>query len=276
MTADKPFVGGSPLMGVIGHPIGHSLSPLLHGAALRHLGIGGTYLAFDVTDVAGAMAGMRALAIRGLSVTIPHKETVMAHLDELDPLAARIGAVNTVVNDGGRLKGYNSDCLGAMAALEAVTSLAGKTAAVIGAGGASRAIVVGLADRGARPVVVNRSVERGESLARDLGAPFTPLAEFRPDGVDILVNATPVGMSPRSGETPISPDSLRPGMVVMDIVYNPLETRLLREATAAGCRVVDGLAMFVGQGAVQFELYTGHPAPVGVMREAVLAALTRR
>jgi shikimate dehydrogenase len=153
-------------------------------------------------------------------------------------------------------------------------ALKGRTVAIIGAGGAARALADGVAAQGGRAVVYNRSAARGEALSADLGVDFRPLSEFTAEGCDIVVNTTPVGMSPEVGSSPIPRGLLRPGMVVMDMVYNPLRTRLLQEAAAAGCTVIDGLAMFVHQGARQFELWTGMPAPIEIMRLAVEAELT--
>ncbi|MFP4309497.1 MAG: shikimate dehydrogenase [Desulfococcaceae bacterium] len=258
---------------VFGDPVGHSLGPVMHNAAFRHAGVNGAYLAFRVTDIRAAVDAVRALGIRGVSVTIPHKVSVMDHLDEIAPMAREIGAVNTLVNRDGKLVGYNSDSLGAVAALSEKVNLAEKSVAVIGAGGAARAVGFGVRAEGAAVTVVNRSVDRGETLARDIGAEFRPLEDFDPAACQVLVNATPLGMSPNFDDTPISADALTPGTLIMDTVYNPRETRLLREAKQRGCVTIDGMAMFVYQGAFQFELWTGEKAPLPVMRAAVAAAL---
>jgi len=266
---------GTPaLFAVFGNPVVHSLSPVMHNAAFTAVGYHGVYAAIRVADIRPAVAGMRALGFKGASVTIPHKETVLACLDWIDPAAARIQAVNTIVNDGGALKGFNTDAEGAMRALAGTVHLKGRTVAIIGAGGAARALADGVVRQGGRAVVYNRSRARGEALGADLGAEFRPLAEFSAEACDVLVNTTPVGMSPDSDATPVPAEALRPGLVVMDMIYNPLRTRLLREAATAGCTVIDGLAMFVLQGARQFELWTGIPAPIEIMRLAVEAELT--
>jgi len=263
------------LYAVIGDPVAHSLSPAMHNAAFGHTGYNGVYTAFRVTDLPGAIAGMRALGIHGLSVTIPHKVAIMDLLDEIDPLARRIGAVNTIANDSGRLFGFNSDSPGAMAALLEKTPVAHRRAAVIGAGGAARALAHGIREHGGRLTVVNRSLEKGQRLAEELESDFCPLADFSGVGFDILVNTTPVGMIPQTDRMPVGYACLRPGMTVMDIVYNPLETKLLKSAREAGCAVVDGVAMFVHQGACQFEHWTGMKAPVQLMKRTVIDALKK-
>lgn len=264
------------VFGVIGDPVSHSLSPVMHNAAFAHIGYNGVYATFRTRDVAGALCGVRALGIGGLSVTIPHKEAVMDHLDELDRLAAEIGAVNTVVNREGHLLGYNSDCTGAISALSRKTTVRGKRAALLGSGGGARAIGFGLRTEGASVTVVNRTPERGERLARDLDADFIPLNDFNGKNVDILINTTSVGMTPHVDGVPVPASVLEPEMVVMDIVYNPLKTAFLKAAARKGCMVIDGLAMFIGQGAFQFELWTGKKAPLEIMERAVRQALQSR
>jgi len=271
--ANATVDAGTRVYGVMGDPIAHSLSPVMHNAAFRQIGYGGVYVAFRVTDLAGAVAGLRSLRIHGCSVTIPHKVTVMDLLDHVDPTARRIGAVNTIVNENGRLVGFNSDSPGAMAALLERTPVAHRRVAVIGAGGAARALAHGISELGGRLTIVNRSQEKGRQLADEMECDFCLLDEFSGVGVDILVNTTPVGMLPDIDGMPVGHACLRPGMTVMDIVYNPLETQLLKAARKAGCTVVDGVAMFVHQGACQFERWTGVKAPIQLMKKTVLAAL---
>jgi shikimate dehydrogenase len=264
------------LFGLIGNPVAHSLSPAMHNQAFEATGYNGVYLAFRVTDPATAIKGIKALNFRGVSVTLPHKVAVMEHLDEIDETAAQIGAVNTIVNNQGRLIGFNTDCPGALEALRSQTSLKDKAVALIGAGGAARAIGFGLVSAGGRVTVLNRSRTNGERLAEDLQAEFLPLNACQPNRYEILINTTPVGMHPETEATPIPKGELSKDMVVMDIVYNPLETRFLKEAAAIGCRTINGVAMFVFQGAQQFELWTDQKAPVDVMRQAVLEALRNK
>lgn len=261
------------LFGVIGNPVKHSLGPLMHNRALQAIGYPAVYLAFTVSDVAGAMAGVRALGIGGVSVTIPHKVAVMEHLDEVDDLARRIGAVNTVVHRNGRLIGYNTDCFGAVAALKEKISLAGRRVALLGAGGAARAVGFGLAAEGAEVTIFNRDPERGHALAKALSVDCYPLAALADHKADVVVNTTSAGMWPATQAMPVAAQAMSPQMVVMDIVYNPLETKLLHVARRMGCDVIDGVTMFVLQGARQLELWTGAPAPLDVMRAAVVEAL---
>ncbi len=274
-SAARPADGfGTPaLFAVFGNPVVHSLSPVMHNAAFAATGFNGVYAAIRVKDIRLAVAGIRSLGLRGASITLPHKESVMTCLDYIDPAARRIKAVNTIVNDGGSLKGFNTDWSGALQALQEKTSIAGRQVAVIGAGGAARAVAFGVLSGGGKVTLFNRSKEKGEALAAELGAEFRPLAEFAAERIEILVNTTPVGMTPQAEESPVSRENLSPRLVVMDIVYNPLKTRLLREAEAAGCAIIDGLSMFVYQGALQFELWTGISAPMDIMRMAVEAEL---
>ncbi|BBO69597.1 shikimate dehydrogenase (NADP(+)) [Desulfosarcina alkanivorans] len=271
-----PVDSRTRLYAVIGDPIAHSLSPVMHNAAFRRIGHNGVYVAFRVTDLPGAVAGIRALNLHGCSVTIPHKVAIMGLLDHVDPLARQIGAVNTIVNDAGRLYGFNSDSPGAMAALLEKTPVAHRRVAVVGAGGAARALAHGVTAYGGRLTIVNRSDDRGRRLAGELDCDFCPLADFSGVGYDILVNTTPVGMTPHTDRMPVAHACLRPGMTVMDIVYHPLETRLLKAAREAGCTVVDGVAMFVHQGACQLERWTGKKAPVQLMKKTVLEALRKK
>jgi shikimate dehydrogenase len=262
-----------PIYAVFGDPVSHSLSPVMHNSALAHTGLDGLYLAFRVKDIAAAVSGVRGLGIRGVSITIPHKVGVMEYLDQVDTLAGEIGAVNTIVNRQGKLYGYNSDCAGAVKALMEKTGIRGKAVAVIGAGGAARAVGFGVRQEGGRLIIINRSKENGESLAAELDCEFKPLSEVRRLPYHIVINATSAGMTPHDTDSPLSDALLEDGMVVMDLVYNPLKTRLLREAEKRGCIAIDGVAMLVHQGAVQFELWTGRKAPVEVMRKVVLEEL---
>jgi shikimate dehydrogenase len=269
----KMIDSNTSLLGLIGNPVEHSLSPVVHNQAFAAAGYNAIYLAFKISDLDSAIKGIKALNFKGVSVTIPHKVDVMQYLDAVDDVAAKIGAVNTIVNRQGKLIGYNTDCEGALAALRSQTAVEDKSVAVIGAGGAARAIGFGLRSTNGQLTIFNRSRANGECLAADLQAEFLPLSDWRPDHYEILINTTPVGMYPDTDATPVPKENLTKEMVVMDIVYNPLKTRFLREAEAQGCRTISGISMFVFQAALQFALWTGAKAPVDIMQRAVLEAL---
>ncbi len=259
--------------GVIGNPVAHSLGPLMHNRAFAAAGYPGVYLAFAVRDLEAAMAGLRGLNIRGISVTLPHKEAIMPFLDEVDQAAQAIGAVNTVVNRQGRLIGFNSDAYGAVKALSEKITIKGRDVAILGAGGAARAIGYGIMMEGGRVHIFNRTVEKAASLAASLDADAYPLSRFEAVPCDIVINTTPVGMLPDTGAMPIPAEPLNAKMTVMDIIYNPVQTRLLQAARTAGARIIDGVTMFVYQGAMQFKLWTGWEAPVDLMKKTVYEAL---
>jgi shikimate dehydrogenase len=261
------------LFAVFGDPVSHSLGPVMHNTALSDVGYNGAYLAFRVKDIGKAVTGIKALGIKGVSITIPHKVSVMDFLDELDDTARKIGAVNTIVNREGVLTGYNSDGIGAVKALFERTTIKDKSVVILGAGGAARAIGFAVISEGGQVTVINRTPVTGEKLAKDLGADFQPISKLSQTACHILINTTPVGMYPGIDAMPIRKQDLDKTMVVMDIVYNPLKTRFLREAESIGCRTIDGVSMFVYQGTFQFELWTGMRAPVEIMKKAVLNAL---
>jgi len=263
------------LYGVIGYPVRHSLSPAMHNAAFESAGLNAVYLAFETRDIKGTIVGMKALNLRGLSVTIPHKTDIIPFLDKVEDLALKIGAVNTVVNQDGRLIGYNTDAQGALKALEAKTPVTGQDCLVVGAGGAARAIGFILKERGAKVTIVNRSLERGEALAKVLKCSFFPLDQLAEHQAQILVQTTPVGMYPNVDQSPVPERAFKKGMVVMDIIYNPLETKLLQTAKATGCTIIDGAGMFVYQGAEQFRLWTGLKPPIKIMTRVVKDALAK-
>jgi len=280
--------GRTRICGIIGDPIEHSMSPVMHNAAFKNKGVDYVYLPFRVKkeELGKAIEGMRALNIRGLNITIPHKVAVIQFLDELDPLADKIGAVNTIVNDDGVLIGYNTDATGFLQALlERGIEPKGKSVVILGAGGASRAISFILAERGSSLVILNRTWNKAkvctDRIAEIFQSEATALKLNRENlaaalsQADILINATSVGMSPNINETPVTSNLLKPSLVVFDIVYNPIKTRLQREAEAAGATVISGLDMLVWQGALAFEKWTGLKAPVGVMREKVIGVLQR-
>jgi shikimate dehydrogenase len=260
---------------LIGDPVEHSLSPLIHNAGYQALGINYVYVPFRVRDIKQAIESIRGLGIRGASVTMPHKTKAIKYIDKIDPLAEEIGAVNTIVNDDGVLTGFNTDCGGALKALEEVTTLGGKKAVLIGSGGAASAIAVGLKKKGAKLVVLNRTEDKARKLAKKVNAEgfggLKKLSEI--SSADILINATSVGMSPKANESLIPKDLLHNRLTVFDTVYNPRETRLLTLARERGCAIVYGYKMLLYQAAMQFELFTGRQAPLAAMESALTQAL---
>jgi shikimate dehydrogenase len=274
--------------GIFGHPVGHSLSPEIHNAAFAALGLPYVYVAHDVQPgcVARALDGIRVMGYRGLSVTIPHKVEAMAGVDEVDETARIIGCINTVVNENGRLLGYNSDGRGAVNALcEAGHDPRGRRVVVLGSGGAARAIAVTIS-REAPPArlailgVVDEELAQLASDVRQKGQSEVHSARLTDESLaaelataDLLLHCSPIGMHPQTDKSLVPPQLLRPGLAVFDAVYNPRRTKLICDATAAGCATVLGLEMFLGQAYVQFELWTGQPAPRDVMRQVVEAKL---
>jgi shikimate dehydrogenase len=259
---------------VIGDPIEHSLGPQKYNDIYQRLGIDDQFVyvacRVKISDVADFIKGVRAMGIRGVSCTIPHKVEVMKYLDKIDPVAGKIGAVNTIVNDDGFLTGYNTDWTGAVIPLERVTPLKGKTVALIGAGGAARAIAYGVSERGAKLVIYNRTPEKANELAEAVGASSGSLDNLDDiKGMDIIINATSVGMQPNNDETPLPKQYITAKHVVLDAVYTPYETRLLRESAQQGAKVIHGTEMLLHQGLDQFKLYTGHEVPEDMMRQVL-------
>ncbi|HLK36959.1 MAG TPA: shikimate dehydrogenase [Polyangiaceae bacterium] len=248
-------------------------SPLgraMHEAGYRALDLPFAYVPFEVQSARAALDAMRTLGIRGLGVSHPFKQDVMGALDDLDPVARRIGAVNTVVNDGGRLVGHNTDWIGAMRALEEVRNLAGARVLLLGAGGAARAIGFGLRERGAQATIANREFERAMRLANETSARAARFEEAdRAAGYEIVINATTLGQADVSPASPVHSAALRAGQIVMDIVYKPVATELLAAARARGATIVHGGRMLLHQAAAQFELYTGRQAPMDAMDRAL-------
>ena len=282
------ITGSTKICGLIGDPVEHSMSPTMHNTAFEDRGLDYVYLPFRVEkeQLGRAILSIKALNIRGLNVTIPHKVSVMPLLDELDPLAERIGAVNTIVNNDGVLKGYNTDAHGFLKAmLGQGVSPNGKNVVILGAGGASRAISFVLAEKVGNLVILNRLLEmdRAIELAASISRAFNrevKALELNEQNLaqvlrkaNILVNATSVGMSPNTGETPVPAGLLKGDLVIFDIVYNPAKTRLLAEAEATGTRAIGGLEMLAWQGASTFEMWTGLKAPLEIMRKAAIRGL---
>lgn len=280
MTTPMDINAHTQFCGVIGNPVEHSLSPAIHNAAFQKLGLNFVYLAWRVEIIGDAIKGLRALGnFRGASVTIPHKVAAVPCLDEVESTARHIGAINTIVSTGGRLTGYNTDATGALRALrEGGAGLKGQRVAMVGSGGAARAIAFALAADGAIEQLELLGIDdkEREALAGDLRSKTTMAvhdmqlneASLRKvlANIQVLIHCTPTGMSPKVEGTCVPASLLHTGLTVMDIVYNPRETRLLKEAKAAGCRTIPGLEMFLHQAAAQFELWTNQPAPTDVMR----------
>lgn len=259
---------------VIGDPIDHSLSPQIHNAGYEALGINDqfVYVASQVKieHIADFLKGVKTMGIRGVSCTMPHKLIVMEYLDILDETAKTIGAVNTIVNEKGRLKGYNTDWLGVITPLEKLTSLSGKKVAVLGAGGAARAIIYGLTKKDAKVTIYNRTKEKAEALAMEFGCNVALLTDTKKLAAsDIIINATSVGMKPHENQTPIDTKSIQKNQIVFDAIYTPFETKLLKEAKKHGAKTIPGIEMLLYQGIAQFELYTGKNAPEDIMRKVL-------
>ena len=276
--------GTTRLTGVFGHPVSHSQSPAMHNAAFAQMGLDYIYVPFDVhpDNLEAAVAGIRALNMVGVNVTIPHKERVIPFLDWVSEDARNIQSVNTIHCLEGALRGYSTDGEGFINALEASgKNPAGSKAVILGAGGSARATAHALFTHGAEVTVVNRTFSRAVELASMLSA-IRPIALDSRDAVeavqkaDLLVNCTSVGMYPKVDEQPVPFEWLHEKLFVFDQVYNPLETRLLKAARSAGCRTANGVKMLVFQGAISFEIWTGHAPPIEVMESAVLAGLHSR
>lgn len=268
--------GSTKVVGLIGEPVEHSFSPPMHNEAFKTLGLDYVYVPFNVSpnNLKSAIEGANSLNIQGLNVTIPHKINVINYLNELDPIAELIGAVNTI--DFKNLKGYNTDGIGCIRAIEEVTKIKDKNIVVAGAGGAARAIVFYLAKYGAEEVnILNRNLKKAENLANDLiasnlisnvnSSDISEISKFISDA-DILIDTTPIGMHPNVSDEPIvKAADIHEELVVNDIVYNPNETVLLKEAIKANAKVVYGIKMLLYQGAESFKIWTGREAPIDVM-----------
>lgn len=276
------------ICGLFGDPVEHSISPAMHNAAFKKMGLDYIYLPFRVSEknLAGAVKAIRSLNLRGVNVTIPHKATVIPLLDELEATAEKIGAVNTIVNDNGRLKGCNTDAAGFLRALEKKgIDPSGKKAVILGAGGVSRAISFIIAEKGADIDIISRSksLEYAAKLAKSIyGYTKSNIQAIELNEtnlkqslrqVDILINATSIGMNPDADMTLVPQKLLRPEMVVFDVIYNPEKTRLISDAEEAGATAIGGLDMLVWQGALAFQLWTGVEAPLTTMKNTAIKLL---
>ena len=283
--------GRTKVCAVIGDPVEHSLSPCFQNAAFQHLKLDFIYVAFTVKaeDLGDAISGVRSLGIYGLNVTMPHKISVIKYLDELDERADRIKSVNTILNRNGKLIGYTTDGIGVLNALKYNgVDPKGKKVVILGAGGAARSASYALSEVAGELVILNRTIERARNLASKVRKLIGSHVNVKWDGLteeslrrevreaDILINATPVGMSPDVNGTLVEKRLLHPDMVVFDMIYHPLKTRLLREAEEVGAKTINGLSMLIHQGAASFEIWTGMEAPVDVMMKAAEEKIRRR
>jgi len=259
---------------IIGDPVNHSLSPLMHNVAYKSVGLEEqfVYLAASVPVVKmkSVIESVLTLGIRGLTCTVPHKVAVIPFLDEIDETARKIGAVNTVVNTNGILKGFNTDWLGVITPLREETKLSKKKVLVLGAGGASRAVVYGLIKEGADVTITNRTWEKAKKLASEFGCrAIKKVDENSVKDMDIIINTTSVGMHPHENMSPLSCGGIAKKHIVMDIVYSPHETLFLQNAKKSGAKIIHGIEMLLHQGTAQFELYTGVKAPIELMRKTL-------
>jgi shikimate dehydrogenase len=244
---------------IFGRPVKHSKSPVIHNSWFHYYHINATYLAFEIQNISNAVTALKTFNIQGASVTIPFKESVMEYLDWIDEDALNIGAVNTIVNKKGKLLGFNTDFNAAVKPLEP-HGIENKKICILGGGGAARAVAYGIKKKRGDLVIVNRSIKKGKDLSLKFDAKFISLDQMNQMtsfDADIIINTTPIGMHPDVKVSPFPLHLLNPGMIVMDIIYNPLKTRLLNGAEKRGCTTIDGLSMFMHQGAAQFKLWTG-------------------
>lgn len=257
---------------VFGNPVTHSKSPGIHNACFRAHDMNAVYLAFEIDTISKGIDAMKALNIKGASITIPFKEDIMAYLDHIDTDAVKIGAVNTVVNREGKLFGYNTDYKAAINPLRPF-GINNKKVCIIGAGGAAQAVAFGIHKEKGQLVIINRNKDRGQALALKYNADFIPMDEPKKISAitpDIIINTTSIGMTPNIEDSAYPPTMLNDNMMVMDIVYNPLTTKLLYDAKNQGCHTIDGLSMFLHQGAAQFKLWTDTLPDMEMMRQAIM------
>ena len=286
MSSEKLITSKTKIFCVIGHPIEHSMSPIMWNPALQELGIDYVYLAFDVhpKNLEKAINGIRSLDIRGINVTLPHKETVIKYLDEIDSIASKIGAINTIKNDEGTLKARNTDADGAKKALiDAGCNISGKNIVFLGAGGVARSIAYIMAEESNSIILTDLIEERAIAVANEIKEKMKVNIEGKISNkdtineslkkADILINATPIGMYPRVEDTPITKDMLNADLFVFDVVYNPLETRLIREAAEIGCQTLGGLDMLVNQGVLAFEWWTNQKPKKSLMKKKIVEFL---
>ncbi|MBN2401661.1 MAG: shikimate dehydrogenase [Spirochaetes bacterium] len=263
---------------IFGNPVKHSLSPVMQNAAFRKLGIEAQFTAFEVNNIRNAISAMKALNIRGASVTIPFKIQAMKYVDKVDPLAREIGSINTLCNNNGKIHGYNTDGIGALEALvKNDVKIKGSHVLLLGNGGSARAIAFTLLKEGANIIIAGRNIKKIINLVNDLKKKnnniyyilINKIDKDYMNKIDIIINTTPIGMKPNTDKMPIEPDLIQKKHTIFDIVYSPHMTKLLKTGKRKGCKVIHGIEMLVNQGAKQFEIWTGKKAPVAIMQKAV-------
>jgi shikimate dehydrogenase len=289
MEENKIITAQTKLLCIIGYPIEHSMSPVMHNAVIKELNLDYVYLGFSVfpNNLKSAVKALKTLNIKGINVTIPFKEKIIKYLDEIDPIGRKIGAVNTIKNEDGYLIGKNTDAEGSLKAiLNSGYDISGRNVLMLGAGGAARALCYGLANDVHKITIVNRTEKRAEKLARELNRNFGIAVESKKFSItilkeetkktDFLINTTPIGMYPNADNTPISVEYLHEDLFVFDIIYNPLETKLLKSAYEHGCKILGGLDMLVYQGASAFEWWTNHKPNVRIMRSKIIEFINQK
>lgn len=277
------ITGHTKTLCIIGYPVGHTMSPIMHNATIKELDLNYIYVAFNVNpdNLEKAVQGFRALDIKGINVTIPHKETIIKYLDEIDPISEKMGAINTIKNDDGYLKATNTDAAGARKSLiDAGFTIEGKNIVFIGSGGAARSIAYILSEEAKKIVLTDIVEERAVTVAREI----TKNMEANVEGklasakvlaeeikhADLLINATPIGMHPKEGDSPISKDLLHQELFIFDVIYNPMETQLMKEAAEIGCKTLSGLDMLINQGVIAFKWWTGKTPDSKLMKDKII------
>jgi len=270
------ITANTTICAIIGDPIKHSFSPVMHNAGYKKLNLDFKYVGFNVKkeQLQNAINGIRALNIKGVSITIPHKQSIIPFLDEIDETAKKIGAVNTIINNNGILKGYNTDWEGCMQAILEKTPIKNKKIGILGAGGAARAIAFGIHKNQGQLIIFNRSFDKAKSLAKDVQASADKLINFKNYKLDIIINATPVGMYPLINNSPLLKENIHESQIVMDTIYNPHETKLISIAKQKGAISIYGYKMLLYQGVKQFEMFTNQTAPIKTMEKTLLQAQT--
>lgn len=283
MTEKVSLTAHTNIFCIIGHPVEHSMSPTMWNPALQELGLDYVYVAYDVhpDNLENAISGMRALGIKGMNVTIPHKENVIKYLDEIDPIAKKMGAINTIKNEDGVLKGRNTDAGGAKKSLiDAGCEISGKNILFLGSGGVARSVAYVLSEQ-ADKIVLTDIVEKSaltvaQEIKQNMGADIDgklsteSILKEEIQKADILINATPIGMHPKMDASPISKELLHEDLFVFDVIYNPLQTKLMKDAAEIGCKTLGGLDMLVNQGVLAFEWWTGKSPNANLMRSKII------